>query len=203
MYRHCIASFFLVLGSFSPVLADDVESKNSTDTGELRVKFEDAVRIGLQKSRTLELARMDRQMSSEKLMEATSPLLPQITSGFTYTRTLQPSVMFMPNFPGIESPMEISSDNSAKATLEVRQSLFNGSAYASIRAAATAGEMSDEAYRNAESAVLSDISIGLLRCPYFARPAEACRGEHCPLGGVEKGYAGYVPSGGCCRYRYP
>jgi len=124
MYRHCIASFFLVLGSFSPVLADDVESKNSTDTGELRVKFEDAVRIGLQKSRTLELARMDRQMSSEKLMEATSPLLPQITSGFTYTRTLQPSVMFMPNFPGIESPMEISSDNSAKATLEVRQSLF-------------------------------------------------------------------------------
>ncbi|HCD37073.1 TolC family protein [Chlorobium phaeovibrioides] len=159
MVKNIVVSFLLVAASFTPVHAADKAPKDSSVAGELRVRLEDAVRIGLQKSRTLELARLDRRMSSEKLMEATSPVLPQITSGFTYTRSLQPSVMFLPNFPGVTSPMEISSDNSATATLEVSQSLFNGSAYASIRAAATAGKMSDEAYRNAESAVLSDISM--------------------------------------------
>ncbi|MDT9546697.1 MAG: TolC family protein [Chlorobium phaeovibrioides] len=159
MYKHSVISLLLVVASFAPLNAASEAPKDSSSIGELRVRLQDAVRIGLEKSRTLELARLERRMSSEKLMEATSAVLPQITSSFTYTRSLQPSVMFLPNFPGVTSPMEISSDNSATATLEVSQSLFNGSAYASIRAAATAGKMSDEAYRNAESAVLSDISM--------------------------------------------
>jgi len=92
MVKNIVVSFLLVAASFTPVHAADKAPKDSSVAGELRVRLEDAVRIGLQKSRTLELARLDRRMSSEKLMEATSPVLPQITSGFTYTRSLQPSV---------------------------------------------------------------------------------------------------------------
>ncbi|MBN1279519.1 MAG: TolC family protein, partial [Chlorobiaceae bacterium] len=55
------------------------------------------------------------------------------------------------------TPLEISSDNSATATLDLRQKLFDGSAIAGIRAAAVVRKISSEAYRNTESAVVSDI----------------------------------------------
>ncbi len=77
MVKNIVVSFLLVAASFTPVHAADKAPKDSSVAGELRVRLEDAVRIGLQKSRTLELARLDRRMSSEKLMEATSPVLPR------------------------------------------------------------------------------------------------------------------------------
>ena len=44
--------------------------------------LEDAVRIGLEKSRTLEIARLDRDMAGQKIRESWSAVLPQISTGF-------------------------------------------------------------------------------------------------------------------------
>jgi len=67
MYKHSVISLLLVVASFAPLNAASEAPKDSSSIGELRVRLQDAVRIGLEKSRTLELARLERRMSSEKL----------------------------------------------------------------------------------------------------------------------------------------
>ena len=125
------------------------------------ITLDDAVRIGLEKSRTLEIARLDRDMAGQKIRETWSEVLPQITSSFTYTRTLKPSVLLLPDqgFPGFPTKLETSSDNAGHATLDIHQPLFNMSAIAGIKAAGIVRKMSEEAYRNSEAAVVADIKI--------------------------------------------
>jgi len=149
---------FLVLRVSSVLYAADIPAKNASIT------LDDAVRIGLEKSRALEIARLDRDMARQKIRETWSKVLPQLSSDFTYTRSLKPSVLFFPDiFQGGTGSsfkaIEISADNSAIASLDLRQPLFNGSAFAGIRAAGIVRKISDEAYRNAEAAVISDIKI--------------------------------------------
>ncbi|KZK74389.1 MAG: transporter [Pelodictyon luteolum] len=132
----------------------------------LRVSVADAVRIGMEKSRRLEIARLECDMSAAKVREAWSPILPQLSSGFTYTRSLKSSVLFFPSsFGAVEgnqsgfTPINISADNSGKATLDLQQSIFNGAAFAGIRGAGIVKKISAEAYRDAESVVVADIRM--------------------------------------------
>ena len=124
------------------------------------LSLDDAVRIGIEKSRTLEIARLDRDMARQKIRETWSSVLPQITTSFTYTRTLKPSVLlFPPGQGGFPSMLETSSDNAGHASLDVHQPLFDLSAIAGIKAAGIVRRMSEEAYRNTEAAVIADIKI--------------------------------------------
>jgi outer membrane protein len=130
--------------------------------GETRsITLDEAVRIGLERSRSLQIARLDRDMAGQKIRQTWSEVLPQITSSFTYTRTLKPSVLLLPDqgFPGFPTKLETSSDNAGHATLDVRQPIFNLSALAGIKAAGIVRKMSEEAYRNAEASVVADIKI--------------------------------------------
>ena len=125
----------------------------------ISLTLDDAVRTGIQKSRTLEIARLDRDMASQKIRESWSAVLPQISTSFIYTRTLQPSVLLLPPNQGFPSRLETSSDNAAHATLDLHQPLFNGAAFAGIKAAGIVRRMSEEAYRSAEAAVVADIKL--------------------------------------------
>ncbi len=128
------------------------------------VTLDEAVRIGLAKSRTLEIARLDRQLAGQKIRETWSSVLPQVSTTLNYTRSLKPSILFFPNiFQGGNgssfTALEISADNAATATIDIRQPIFNGAAFAGIRAAGVVRRMSDEAYRNAEGTVIADIKM--------------------------------------------
>lgn len=153
--------FFVLL--LLPFAGKPREACASIDSSRYNLTLDDAVRLGLVKSRILEIARLDREMASEKIRETWSEVLPQLSTSFTYTRTLKPSVLFFPDVfstpanPNAFIPLEISADNSASATLDLRQKLFDGSAIAGIRAASIVRKISDEAYRNTESAVVADI----------------------------------------------
>ena len=147
-----ILPFFLLTGSSLLNAAPASEETRS-------LTLDEAVRTGLEKSRTLEIARLDRDMAGQKIRESWSAVLPQITTGVTYTRTLKPSVLLLPPNQGFPTTLETSSDNAGHATLDVHQPLFNGSAFAGIRASGIVRKMSEEAYRNAESAVVADIKI--------------------------------------------
>ncbi|MEE9905611.1 MAG: TolC family protein [Chlorobium sp.] len=155
-----LVSFVLLLISFA---LHPRGATAATDSSRYSLTLDDAVRLGLSKSRALELARLDREMASGKIRETWSEVLPQLTTSFTYTRTLKPSVLFFPDVfsgspnPNSFIPLEISADNSASATLDLRQKLFDGSAIAGIRAASVVRKISDESYRNTRSAVVADI----------------------------------------------
>ncbi|MEI6638406.1 MAG: TolC family protein [Chlorobium sp.] len=126
----------------------------------VRLTLEDAVRIGLEKSRTLEIARLDRAMADQKIRESWSDVLPHISVSSSYTRTLKPSVLLMP--PNQIAPTGVlttSSDNQARGSIDLRQTLFDQSAFAGIRAAGIVRNMSDEAYRGAEANVVTDIKL--------------------------------------------
>ncbi len=143
-----------------PLLSASVALSGATPPESTPLTLEDAVRIGLEKSRTLEVARLERQMAGEKIRETWSNVLPQVTAALSYTRTLKPSVMMMapnPIFP--TGVLETSSDNAARASIDLRQPLFNGSAFAGIKAASIVRNMSDEAYRSSEAGVISTIKI--------------------------------------------
>jgi outer membrane protein TolC len=96
-------------------------------------------------------------MASQKIRETWSEVLPQVTTAFTYTRTLKPSVLLLPPGQGFPSRLETSSDNAGHATLDLHQPIFNISAITGIKAASIVRKMSEEAYLNAEAAVVADI----------------------------------------------
>jgi len=128
------------------------------------LSLNDAVRIGLERSRTLEIARLERNMTGQKIREAWSSVLPQISMDFTYTRSLKPSVIFFPDILNGGNgntfvPLIMSADNASSTTINLRQTLFNGTAFAGIKAAGIVSKMSDEAYRNTEASVIADIKI--------------------------------------------
>ncbi len=123
------------------------------------ISLDDAVRIGLERSRSLEIARLDRQMAGQKIRETWSEVLPQISTSFTYTRTLKPSVLLLPPNQGFPSTLETSSDNAGHASLDLHQPIFNISAFTGIKAASIVRKMSEAAYRNTEAAVVADIKI--------------------------------------------
>ena len=148
-----VVPLFLLIGSSFLYAAPTSEETRS-------LTLDEAVRTGIEKSRTLEIARLDRDMAGQKIRETWSKVLPQITTSVTYTRTLKPSVMLLPPNQGFfPSTLEISSDNAAHATLDVRQPLFDASSFAGIKAASIVRKMSEEAYRSAEAAVIADIKL--------------------------------------------
>ncbi len=120
----------------------------------------DAVCIGLEKSRTLEIARLDRAMADQKIRESWSDVLPHISVSSSFTRTLKPSVLLMPPNPIFPTGvLQTSFDNAARASIDLRQTLFDQSAFAGIRAAGIVRKMSEEAYRAAEANVVTDIKL--------------------------------------------
>jgi outer membrane protein len=156
---HFFLLSFLLL--FAPAMLDAaVPAANNAP-----LSLEDAVRIGLEKSRTLEIARLDKDMANEKIRETWSTVLPHISADLNYTRALKPSILFFPigaltgGDPTAFFPIKISADNAATASLDLRQPLFDASAFAGIRAAGIVRKMSDEAYRNAEASVITDIKM--------------------------------------------
>ena len=78
----CIVPF-LLLTAFSHIQAATLPANAS-------MTLDDAVHIGLERSRMLEIARLDRDMTSQKIRETWAQVLPQISSDFTYTRSLKP-----------------------------------------------------------------------------------------------------------------
>ncbi|ACF11718.1 outer membrane efflux protein [Chlorobaculum parvum NCIB 8327] len=127
----------------------------------LVISLDDAVRIGLQHNRQLEIARLDKRMAGQKVRESWAEVLPHLSSSLTYTRTLKPSVIFLPSTifggTGGTQAIEISSDNSSVASLNLNQNIFKLSAFAGIKASGLVREISDESYRNTNAEVVTSI----------------------------------------------
>ena len=152
-----ILQFLLISAPLSGLQAAQV-------SGEISLTLDDAVLIGLERSRTLEIAKFDRDITAQKIRETWALVLPQVSTDLTYTRSLKPSVLFFPDiFSGGNGssfiPITISADNAATATINLRQAIFNGSAFAGIKAAGIVRKISNEAYRNAEANVIADIKL--------------------------------------------
>lgn len=165
MYRlFALFVAFCLLSPVQPAMGAEVPA--DTLRAPLRVSVGAAVRIGMLKSRRLEVARLERRMGSEKVREAWSAVLPQVSTGFTYTRSLKSSILFFPSSTGLGggsgtgfTAIPISADNSGKATVDLQQSIFNPVAYAGIRSAGLMRKMKDEAYRDAEAEVVSSVRM--------------------------------------------
>ncbi|TNJ36789.1 TolC family protein [Chlorobaculum thiosulfatiphilum] len=129
----------------------------------LVISLDDAVRIGEQHNRELEIARLDKRMAGQKVRESWAEVLPHLSSSLTYTRTLKPSVMFLPVGALTGNPslgtqaIEISSDNSSIASLNLSQNIFKLSAFAGIKAAGLVRQISDQSFRQTNAGVVTSI----------------------------------------------
>lgn len=129
----------------------------------LVISLDDAVRIGEQHNRELEIARLDKRMAGQKVRESWAEVLPHLSSSLTYTRTLKPSVMFLPVGALTGNPslgtqaIEISSDNSSIASLNLSQNIFKLSAFAGIKASSLVRKISDESFRQTNAGVVTSI----------------------------------------------
>jgi outer membrane protein TolC len=141
-----------------PVAADAPESSGKQP---LVISLDDAVRIGEQHNRELEIARLDRRMAGQKVRESWAEVLPHLSSSLTYTRTLKPSVIFLPSSifggTGGTQAIEISSDNSSIASLNLSQNIFKLSAFAGIKAASLVRKISDQSFRQSNAEVVTSI----------------------------------------------
>ncbi|MGC8773693.1 MAG: TolC family protein [Chlorobaculum sp.] len=129
----------------------------------LVISLDDAVRIGEQHNRELEIARLDKKMAGQKVRESWAEVLPHLSSSLTYTRTLKPQVMFLPIGALTGNPslgtqaIAISSDNSSIASLNLNQNIFKLSAFAGIKAAGLVRQISDQSFRQTNSEVVTSI----------------------------------------------
>ena len=126
------------------------------------LSLEDAVRVGMQRNRSLEIARLDRQMAGQKVRESWAEVLPHVSTGLIYTRAIKPAVLFLPGSifgkPELGTQaISISQDNSATASVNLSQNIFKLSAIAGIRAASLVRKISDESYRQTNAEVVTSI----------------------------------------------
>ncbi|AOS83975.1 transporter [Chlorobaculum limnaeum] len=157
--RRIIALLVLFFACSIPVhAADNTESSGKQP---LVISLDDAVRIGEQHNRELEIARLDRRMAGQKVRESWAEVLPHLSSSLTYTRTLKPSVIFLPSSifggTGGTQAIEISSDNSSIASLNLSQNIFKLSAFAGIKAASLVRKISDQSFRQSNAEVVTSI----------------------------------------------
>ncbi|MBN1928340.1 MAG: TolC family protein [Chlorobiaceae bacterium] len=156
-----IALLVLFFVSSIPVHAADAPQQSGGEP--LVISLDDAVRIGLQRNRQLEIARLDKRMAGQKVRESWAEVLPHLSSSLTYTRTLKSSVIFLPGSifdqtgGGGTQAVEISSDNSSIASLNLSQNIFKLSAFAGIKAAGLVRQISDESYRQTSAEVVTSI----------------------------------------------
>jgi outer membrane protein TolC len=142
----------------APVRADVPDTKPK-----MVITLEDAVRIGMKENRDLEIARLDRDMARQKVRESWSEVLPHLSSSFSYTRSLKPTVMFFPvgaftgGDPNQVSTIRVSQDNAYMGSVNLNQTLFKLSAFAGIKAASLVKKISAESYRNVNAEVVTSI----------------------------------------------
>ena len=159
--RRIIALLVLFFACSIPVHAADTPEAGETQA--LVISLDDAVRIGEQHNRELEIARLDKRMAGQKVRESWAEVLPHLSSNLTYTRTLKPSVLFLPNSifnpaaGGGSTAIEISSDNSSIASLNLSQNIFKLSAFAGIKAASLVRKISDQSFRQSNAEVVTSI----------------------------------------------
>lgn len=156
-----ISRLFVVLAFVSVLFgsAAAADMPPATRPKPLSISIEDAVSIGMRQNRELEIARLDKRIAGQKIRESWSEVLPHISSNVSYTRSIEPSLLFLPenSFPGISGPLRISSDNSVVGTLKVDQNIFKLSAIAGIRASSLVKKISEESYRQSSAEVETNI----------------------------------------------
>ncbi|NTV67620.1 MAG: TolC family protein [Chlorobaculum sp.] len=155
-----IASLVLFFACSIPVHAADTPEPSGKQP--LVISLDDAVRIGEQHNRELEIARLDKKMAGQKVRESWAEVLPHLSSSLTYTRTLKPSVIFLPSSfsggtGGGSQAFEISSDNSSIASLNLSQNIFKLSAFAGIKASSLVRKISDQSFRQTNAGVVTSI----------------------------------------------
>ncbi|NTW53497.1 MAG: TolC family protein [Chlorobaculum sp.] len=165
-------SFSLLLLLAWPPLAEGKSKDKPNSPAEMApsgqqplvISLDDAVRIGEQHNRELEIARLDKRMAGQKVRESWAEVLPHLSSNLTYTRTLKPSVLFLPSgiFSGTggtggTQAIEISSDNSSIASVNLSQNIFKLSAFAGIKAASLVRKISDQSFRQSNAEVVTSI----------------------------------------------
>jgi outer membrane protein len=156
-----IALLVLFFACSIPVHAADAPQQSGTQP--LVISLDDAVRIGEQHNRELEIARLDKKMAGQKVRESWAEVLPHLSSNLTYTRTLKPQVMFLPIGALTGNPslgtqaIAISSDNSSIASLNLSQNIFKLSAFAGIKASGLVRQISDQSFRNTNAGVVTSI----------------------------------------------
>ena len=100
-------------------------------------------------------------MAGQKVRESWAEVLPHLSSNLTYTRTLKPSVIFLPSSifggTGGTQAIEISSDNSSIASVNLNQNIFKLSAFAGIKAASLVRKISDQSFRQSNAEVVTSI----------------------------------------------
>ena len=157
--RRVIALLVLFFACSIPVHAADAPEQSGK--APLVISLDDAVRIGEQHNRELEIARLDKRMAGQKVRESWAEVLPHLSSSLTYTRTLKPSVLFLPSSifggTGGTQAIEISSDNSSVASLNLNQNIFKLSAFAGIKAAGLVRKISDQSFRQSNAEVVTSI----------------------------------------------
>lgn len=123
--------------------------------------LEDAVKIALENNSQVKTARLEIIKSDEKLVEARSNLIPQISLSGSYSRYLKKPVLFLPP----DSPfgrltggvIEIGFDNSYVGLVSLQMPLFSWSVYAGVNTANKGRLIAEQIYRSIVLKTISDV----------------------------------------------
>jgi TolC family type I secretion outer membrane protein len=127
-----------------------------------KLSLADAVATALDKSRDLDVARLEKERTDQRVREAWGGALPTLSASGQYTRNIKKQVLFLPGAfigePQVASvAFPIGSNNAYAGTLSLTQTLFNGQTFAGIRAAKIVDALSEESFISSRATVITDV----------------------------------------------
>jgi outer membrane protein TolC len=146
---------------FVAVMLSVLVAASSVEAQTKRLTLADAVTLALEQNRDLKVARLDVGKSDQKVREAWSAVLPQLSASGQYTRNFQSQVLFLPGSI-IKSPLPIvvlraGGDNAFTGSLSLSQTLFQGATFAAIRSAKLADALSAETFNGSKANIIADV----------------------------------------------
>lgn len=120
-----------------------------------------AIEVALKNNRTLLTAKEDIRTAEKQVVEARSAALPKLDLVGSYTRNIKiPTIFFeIPDENGqlVQQKFAIAQKNSYNASLNLSQTLWDGSVFTGLRAAKTFVEFTDHGLRSASNRIVLDV----------------------------------------------
>jgi outer membrane protein TolC len=155
LYRHLSFDRLPAITLFFLLSLISVSSAQSTDTTQLSLSIDAAVRMAVMHNPELQSARLEVKRSDARVMEAWGYTMPSVDLSGTFNHILEKPKSYFPDaiyYPLvklmdstakvprptgqlIELPFSMTPTNSANAAVNVRQILFNGSVFIGVGAA--------------------------------------------------------------------
>ncbi len=141
--------------------------------------LDEAIRMAVANNRDLKMAELDMEKANKKVTEAIGNALPSLSATGQYSRAIEKTVFFLPDFAnpgsGRITPIEIGADHSIQFGFSATQILFNSAVFEGVGTAKIYQKAARELYRAKYNGTVASVRKAFHGVLYAQRVLEMTR----------------------------